>query len=293
MRRLFLYRYGSTAVASLLLGLVMLRLFLPPLDTTDSKPATANQPTLLPTTAKLARPVAPSFDIVRATAQGNMVMAGRATPGATVTVLDGDRPLGSVKADRFGEWVVVPDAALPPGSHSLYVRADTADGFRERSDQPVVLLIPDRPGLPTVSLDTDRYGNVRHGSPVLITAATRLGANGLFLVGRGPADASLIVYYDNLPIGEAIPDERGRWTLAVRLILRNGRHTLRTDYVSGGVVVASGHAFLEMGLPKLVSMDPRRDDVIDFENGIPILVEGGGRRLGGRTPGEGPSVRRY
>lgn len=290
MRTSPMYRYGSTVLAGLLLGLVMLRLFMPPLDRPE--PA-APQALMLPTTPKLARPVAPSFDIVRVTAQGHMVMAGRANPGATVTVLDGERPLGSVTADRHGEWVVVPDAPLAPGSHALFVRAETADGFREHSDQPVTLLVPDRPGLPSVALDTDRYGNVRGGSPVMITAATRLGSGGLFLLGKGPVDASLIVYFDNLPIGEAIPDERGRWTLAVRLTLRTGRHTLRADYVSDGVVLATGEAILELGLPKLVSLDPRLDQMLDFENGIPILVEGGGRRLTGRTPGQGPTVRPY
>lgn len=288
MRTRPFYRYGTTVMATLLLGLVWLRLFGWPAAEPIAAPEAAIR---LPGVVKPARPATPSFDIVRASALGTLVMAGRATPGATVTVLDGETPLGSERANRKGEWVVVPDKPLAPGQHTLYVRADTADGFRELNEQPVVLLIPDRPDLPAVALGGDGRGNIRHGSGVLISAVTRLGADGLYLLGKGPVDAQLIVYCDNLPIGEVVPDERGRWRLATRLALRNGRHNLRADLLSDGVAVASAHAILEIGLPKLVSVDARLDDSIDFENGIPILIEGGGRRLTGRTPGRGPVIR--
>jgi hypothetical protein len=284
MRRPLFYRYATTALAGALLGLVMLRLL--PLPVTTSEPERSAAPVRLPTIAKVARPTAPSFDIVRATAEGSLVIAGRANPNATVTVLDGDRPLGAARADRHGEWVVVPDKSLPPGSHALYLVAETADGFRERNDQPVTLLIPARPGLAPVTL------NLRNG-PVIITAATQLGPTGLFLMGRGPADADLVIHVDGMPVGEAVPDEQGRWRLAVRIALRNGRHTLRADQVSDGVVLATGNAILEVGMPKLVSTDPRLDEVIEFENGVPILVEGGGRRLSGHAPGRGPTIRHY
>src|SRR6185312_14025369 len=51
---------------------------------------------------------APSFDVVRVNPQGEAVIAGRAAPGSEVHVLDGDREIGRVTADRNGEWVLVP-----------------------------------------------------------------------------------------------------------------------------------------------------------------------------------------
>lgn len=285
MRTALFYRYATTLLAGLVLGMVMLRMFPFPFTSTTAEPEPP--PVRVPATPKVARPATPSFDIVRATAEGNLVVAGRANPNATVTVLDGEKRLGSARADRYGEWVVIPENPLAPGSHALTLMAETADGFRERGEQPVTLLIPDRPGQAAVTL------NLNNGSPVMITAATQLGASGLFLMGRGPVDGDLVVHVDGMPIGEAVPDEQGRWRLAVRLSLRNGRHRLRADHVSEGVVVASGEAILEIGMPKLVSTDPHLDDIIDFENGVPILVEGGGRRLSGRSPGQGPTIRRY
>jgi nucleoid-associated protein YgaU len=66
-----------------------------------------------------AEPVAPSFDIVRVEPSGETVLAGRATPGAEVTVLDRGEALGTVTADEAGEWVLLPETPLSPGTHEL------------------------------------------------------------------------------------------------------------------------------------------------------------------------------
>ena len=47
--------------------------------------------------------IAPSFDVVRVEPNGDVVIAGRAMPGANVTVLDNNKPLGSVEADGRGD----------------------------------------------------------------------------------------------------------------------------------------------------------------------------------------------
>src|SRR5258708_336203 len=73
-------------------------------------------------------PGAPSFDVVRVNPRGEAVIAGRAAPGAEVRVLDGDREIGRVTADRNGEWVLVPKEPLPPGSHQLTLSARGKDG---------------------------------------------------------------------------------------------------------------------------------------------------------------------
>src|SRR5947209_3775092 len=65
-------------------------------------------------TAPAAPAGAPSFDVVRVNPQGEAVIAGRAAPGSEVRVLDGDREIGRVTADRNGEWVLVPKEPLPP-----------------------------------------------------------------------------------------------------------------------------------------------------------------------------------
>lgn len=87
----------------------------------------------------------PTFDVVRIDPNGDAVIAGRADPGATVTVLDGGADLGSVEADDRGEWVYLPSSPLPPGPHELKLRADMPDGSSILGKGTVVLVVP-KPG---------------------------------------------------------------------------------------------------------------------------------------------------
>ncbi|MFN4089941.1 MAG: hypothetical protein ACK4QW_13000, partial [Alphaproteobacteria bacterium] len=82
------------------------------------------QPAIVPNAAADRRePASPTFDIVRVNREGAAVIAGHATPDATVTVRDGAQALGTVRADRRGDWVLVPDRALEPGARQLSLEA--------------------------------------------------------------------------------------------------------------------------------------------------------------------------
>ncbi len=90
------------------------------------------------------RPIAPSFDIVRINPEGDTVIAGRAAPGAEVTILDGGKVIGKVTADKRGEWVLVPDKPLPPGARRLSLSAKLADKLPVTSESEVVLVVPEK-----------------------------------------------------------------------------------------------------------------------------------------------------
>lgn len=108
---------------------------------TDGTQSTANEG---PPPA-VASPTPPTFDVVRIDPNGDAVIAGRAAPGASVTVLDGGADLGSVEADDRGEWVYLPSSPLPPGPHELKLRADMPDGSSILGKGTVVLVVP-KPG---------------------------------------------------------------------------------------------------------------------------------------------------
>jgi nucleoid-associated protein YgaU len=111
----------------------------------DKAPA-AQQAAATPTPPAPAarKPVNPSFDVVRIKPNGDAVFAGRAEPGARVTILDGGRPIGSVTADPRGEWVYLPTEALPSGARELGLSARLADGSVAESSAVVVLHVPER-----------------------------------------------------------------------------------------------------------------------------------------------------
>ncbi|MEM7225440.1 MAG: LysM peptidoglycan-binding domain-containing protein [Pseudomonadota bacterium] len=84
------------------------------------------EPALAPSVDEAIEP--PSFDIVRVEPSGDTVMAGRAVPGSKVEVLDGEETIGETTAGPTGEWVLVPEAPLGPGSHELSLRATSPAG---------------------------------------------------------------------------------------------------------------------------------------------------------------------
>jgi nucleoid-associated protein YgaU len=86
----------------------------------------------------------PSFDVVRVNPQGHAVIAGRAEPHASVTVLDGGRPIGRTTADQRGEWVLLPEKSLDPGSRQLSLLAKLPDSAETlQSSDIVVLVVPE------------------------------------------------------------------------------------------------------------------------------------------------------
>ncbi|MBR0656625.1 LysM peptidoglycan-binding domain-containing protein [Plastoroseomonas arctica] len=86
---------------------------------------------------------APRFDVVRVGARGTAVLAGRAAPGAEVLLFaNGDRELARTRADRRGEWVLLPADPLAPGTYVFTLRARLA-GTDIAGPDSVVVVVPD------------------------------------------------------------------------------------------------------------------------------------------------------
>jgi nucleoid-associated protein YgaU len=112
----------------------------PPDLTTPSAEASRPDPNAPTTSATM---IPPRFDVVRVGARGSAVVAGRAAPGAEVILLaDNGRELGRARADRRGEFVILPAEALPPGAMELSLRARLGDQEMAGPDT-VVLMVPD------------------------------------------------------------------------------------------------------------------------------------------------------
>ncbi|MAG95294.1 MAG: LysM peptidoglycan-binding domain-containing protein [Alphaproteobacteria bacterium] len=85
---------------------------------------------------------APSFDVVRINRRGNAVIAGRGTPGSEVTVRAKDEVVGKASVDDRGEWVLVPEKPLEPGSRELSLEARSKSGEVKLSENVVVVAVP-------------------------------------------------------------------------------------------------------------------------------------------------------
>ncbi len=107
-----------------------------------SPPETAKTEAAEPTARQESEAKPPSFDVVRVNPQGDAVIAGRADPGAEVTVKDAGNVVGKVTADERGEWVLVPEKPLPSGARQLSLEQKTVAGERKSSKDVVVLFVP-------------------------------------------------------------------------------------------------------------------------------------------------------
>ena len=186
---------------------------------------------------------------------GGAVIAGRGPPGAEITVTAGDAVLAETRADAFGEWVVVPDRPLAPGTLDLGIRARLPGGQVVRSEQVVTVLVPGPEagvGERAVAVLQDRQG----GAPprvlqnpgvappgqvgeLTLDAVQYDQAGNLVLSGQARLGGQVRVFVDDLPVGLAEADAAGVWTIAPDAAVDIGRHDLRLEQINAeGLLVA-------------------------------------------------------
>jgi nucleoid-associated protein YgaU len=191
------------------------------------------------TAPKVAGPSLPAFDVVRVDAKGGTVMAGRALPDATVIILDGETELGRVTADKNGEWVFTPDAALPPGTRQLSLRM-MSGGKTTTSDKVVVMAVPEQGGEVLIVEQARDGGKSRvlqgtgaaAGLKTLTVETADYDATGkVGLSGKAEPGAGVQVYFDNEFIGRAVADDKGYWQVEAAGKATAGNHVLRVDQV--------------------------------------------------------------
>jgi nucleoid-associated protein YgaU len=279
----------------------------PPQPATTPPAGSPKVAVLPPAETQEPNAVRPSFDVVRVMPSGETVVAGRAPPGAVITVYDGGRPIGEVRADSRGEWVLVPDSPLPPGSRELSVSGRIGGGEPVWSDSVVVVVVPEqgtdiagREAAETMEplvVEVPRSGfgasNVLQKPPADIAGEEDAGdagleltvsvldydsAGNLSLTGRARAGSDIRVYLDNSLLGHAPSDADGSWRLTIEREIAPGLYTIRVDEVTGDVVAAR----LEFPFSRA---DPRQ---IESDTLLVVVQPGNSLwRLARRTLGEG------
>jgi hypothetical protein len=246
---------GLAVFGAVAMFVVRLNQSMAPPSSQVTAPVAATAPTQPPATAPAQppAPVPPSFDIVRVDPQGSAVIAGRSTPGANVTIRSDGAEIGHATADSQGSWVFTPPDPLPPGAHALTLQERTAGGQDVAGQGSVLMNVPARgpaPAQPPLAVLTgpQQTPRVLQGPPGEGTAKPGhlgLGAveydnrGELRLSGTAPPGATVRLYADNKPIGEAHTGQDGRWSLTPGDKVAEGTHQLRLDQVGPGGKVTS------------------------------------------------------
>jgi len=236
--------------------------------------------------------IPPAFDVVRVNHQGNAVMAGRAHPGSTVEILDGDDVFGTVKTDSRGEWVFVPDRVLDVGEHKLGLRMLLEGKDPILSDHIVLMRVPER-GQDALALKVRRDGEgpsevlqkpgkaANADGAALSIDSVDYGTGGLSISGHSDPSAQVRLYIDNNFIGATQADEKGSWTISPQTEITPGKYKLRADQVDENAKVIN-----RVEIP--FQRDPM-NDTSGLKPGSFVVVQPGNSlwRLARRTYGSG------
>lgn len=119
--------------------------------TDASAPAAADKDTKTVTTFELETP---TYDVVRVEPTGEAVIAGRASPGATIELRANGQTIASTKANADGEWVITLDQPLKPGDYDIALHSDheNAKGPKQSSDRLAVSIPESGKETPLVAL---------------------------------------------------------------------------------------------------------------------------------------------
>jgi hypothetical protein len=196
--------------------------------------------------------VKPSFDVVRVTPEGDAVIAGRADPGSSVAILSDGQFVGQIEADKRGEWVLVPDKPLAPGSRQFSLEQRIEGKKSLQSDDVVVIVVPERrkdiAGRPTkepsqaLVLKFPRKGDgpsTLLQKPTPESAARRFAVDTvdydddgrLHISGRGEPKSKVQLYLDGKFIGRAVVDVNSGWRIRPDNPVAAGIYQMRADHL--------------------------------------------------------------
>lgn len=172
-------------------------------------------------------PSLPSFDIVRVDRSGDAVIAGRASPGATVTVYANDAPLATATAGADGAWVMTTETPLGAGAVELSLEMKTADGVVIRSEETIVIYVPERegdrplvlkttPGGATQVLQEPRDEGVGLG-PLSLDTIDYDDSGAVIFAGKAEAGRVVQIFASGQFVGQTAAGEDGRWRLTTSM----------------------------------------------------------------------------
>jgi nucleoid-associated protein YgaU len=191
----------------------------------------------------------PSFDTVRVETGGNAIVAGRAEPGAEITIKHNGTVVGTGVANADGAFVVTPDKPLPEGPGVISIEMMTKDKMVASAQTVAVDVKPKdgstpmvavlTPGAPTkvVQVPSEEKPKLEPMKTVNIDSVDYDEKGNMIFGGRGPAGNKVQLYVDNKPYDTASIGGDGTWTLAGKNPLTVGAHMMRADEIGndGGV----------------------------------------------------------
>jgi len=222
--------------------------------------------------------VPPRFDIVRVDASGEAVVAGSSAANAEVVLFANGTELASGVATDQGDWVIMVTTPLDSGDQEFTLEMRLPDGRTLKSEQVVVIAVPERPGLmPLVVLGQEGMASrvLQSPGPGISSGELSLDivdydeSGAVILQGRAASGARVRAYVNNEGIGDALADAQGRWSLTPDQSIRPGVYTLRIDQLADdGSVTARVEAPFERVARDVVQMASNQQVIVQPGNSL-------------------------
>ena len=215
-------------------------------------------------------PQLPGFDILRVEKDGSVVIAGHGPGESKVEILNGDPVIAWTESGKSGDFALVLDDPLAPGTHQLIIRATSKEGdvllsaeagiihIPEEGTEEVTVLVaePDEPSRilqepdpvsePEVESEPEVVSEpdaetveiaepepVAETVPVLIEAA-EVEKDKIFIAGTGEAGAQVNLYLNDELLGTADVQTTGAFLFEGVRSLEKGRYAVRADMIEYG-----------------------------------------------------------
>jgi len=203
----------------------------------------------------------PAFDIARIEPTGEAVIAGRATPGATVELLRNGEFHDRAVADQAGQFVMVPPT-LPSGTYDLTLHSKQPDGKQATSKQSVAVVLEPRPtdrpvvalmtpGKPTVVLSQPDAPKLMAGA--VVVEAVEIEPGGKFHAsGRARPGAAVRLYLNDSLVASVTASADGRFAVTINEGVTPGSYRVRVDEVETNSGAVRARAEVPFSVPSTV-----------------------------------------
>ena len=148
--------------------------------------------------------------------------SGKAKAGSTVTIMDGNVVLGSVKADASGNWVFTPTSDLGDGVHNITATAKDLTGKEDTSSTFSFEIDSKAPNRPSIDYAEDQVGTIKDD----------LSNNDVtddpqpILHGTAEAGSTVNIYtLDGTLLGSVTANSSGAWNFKPGSKLPEGKNT--------------------------------------------------------------------
>ena len=165
-----------------------------------------------------------TFDIVRISKTGDIVMAGKSEPNETIELLDGEKIIAEVFSEENGEWIWVSEIPFKNGIKKFKLQYKNNLNASSISDQTVIVLVDNKPNnIPKVARvsnsdveNIDMLNLEKIDDAITLDFLSYSPSGLIILSGRTISNTEIEIFKSAEPLGKTKSNENGAWKFIIK-----------------------------------------------------------------------------